>query len=89
MNDMNVKLVGKPKERIVSAKDMVDGQIGVIHSWHRENVSYNGRIVQASYNDLVSLGCGYGSSWSNRHDLPDDCLVRLLEPGEQIEIVAN
>ena len=78
---MSVKL-NNTKNRIIPAKEMRDGQMGII--FNEENV-----VVQAYYGSLVKIGEPGIKGWSDKEYLTDDFLVRLLEPGDTITVVSN
>ena len=84
---MSVKV--KTTERgLVSPRDMEDGQIGVIVKWPGSN--YIGTVVQAYEDYLISVGEYSLQRWSCRCEMDEKALlVRLLEPGETIEVVSN
>jgi hypothetical protein len=87
---MSVKLSDVKTCRIIPAKEMEDGQIGVITNWGIYNTKiYKGRIVQMYDDTLIIIGERSGERWSSAKVLPSDCKVRLLEPGECIQIVKN
>lgn len=65
---------------VIEAKKLKDGDIAVILDG-----CYTGTIVQRYGEKLVSLGKGVGQSWMSVCVLT--FMVRLLEPGESIEIV--
>ena len=89
---MNVKLINNVETGIIPACKLEHGQIGVIVSW-RNNLNYIGKIVQKSkikdYNGRFSLDVIGGPRldyWARIDALPEDCKVRVLQPGEQMEI---
>lgn len=84
---MSVKLVENKKESLVCPKDMKDGQIGVIVEW--PGTGYIGTVVQAYEDCLISVGEYSLKRWSHRSDQNRSCLIRLLEPGETIEVISN
>jgi hypothetical protein len=85
---MSVKLSKGCSKSVVEAKDMKDGQIGIIVDWGSQKNLYVGRIVQVFGDTLLTIGETKGQCWS-QHVLKDDCLVRLLEVGEMIEVTSN
>ena len=85
---MTVRLAVNGENRVVKANEMENGSIGQIVKWNNHN-NYMGRIVQAYNNHVVPIGLSSGHGWSDKEYLPDDCLVRLLNPGELIEVVDN
>ena len=84
---MAVRLIDKREDRIVLAKDLRDGQIGVIIAW-LDNF-HIGKIIQAYRNNLVVIGQPEGQGWSCKSQISDKCLVRLLEDGDTIEVFDN
>lgn len=82
---MGVRLVNENDDSIC-VDDMEDGQIGVIVAWvHRE---YIGRIVQRHSSSLISIGCVSGQAFSCFFNASkgESSRVRILQPGEKIEI---
>lgn len=67
----------------VSAKDMADGEIGIIVKCSYD--SYLNQIVQAYENRLIALGEKCGKSWSNR-ELISDLYVQILPKGTLLKI---
>ncbi len=86
---MSVKLSSGCSQKIIQAKEMYDGQIGVIVDWKTSPELYVGRVVQAFGGSLVTIGANSGESWSYRHLIGEHGLVRLLEVGETIEVTSN
>jgi hypothetical protein len=78
-----VKLI-KETDGSILAKEMQDGQIGIIVEWSVEG--FLNRIVQAYDNDLISVGLPSGSSWEYYKGLSDCCRVKLLQTGDLLEI---
>lgn len=87
---MGVKLVKDSKYNTISVLDMSDGDIAEIISW--TNKQYVGTIVQRYINVLITVGSSSGKAWTGIFDIDKnssaaaDCRVRLLVPGEKIEI---
>lgn len=86
---MSFKLVSSVQNSI-PASQMKDGQVGVITQWGT-TPHYIGRIVQRYVNGLITIGRQSGESFSSNVLLHvnQDHRVRLLEPGEKLEIVDN
>jgi hypothetical protein len=88
---MSVKLVEREAKPGICVNDMKDGQIAEVVMWNG-SVVITGDIVQRWKDDLAILGEdsgeseSYGSVFGRRRE---DLRVRLLEPGETIEIVDN
>ena len=89
---MSVKLSSPPADNAVTAFQMKDGQLGQIV----DNANYNGRIVQklcAEYSvtsdTLFTIGERNGQSWSDIKPNSPSLRIRLLQPGETIEVVNN
>jgi hypothetical protein len=78
---MSVK-INSTLSKIIPAKEMKDGQIGVV-------VGSDNIVVQAYYGSLVRIGESGGKGWSRRNNLTPSFVVRLLEPGETIIVVNN
>lgn len=65
----------------IPMNQMVDGQLAVVID-KPEYGKYTGKVVQRFDNHFVVIGERYGLSWDSGCSLP----VRLLQPGELIEI---
>jgi hypothetical protein len=88
---MSVKLSNKIKPKIIHVSQMQDGQIGEIVSWSVSG--YENAIVQKMFPHYL-FAIGHPTScWENIQNITiktyPDCKVRLLKPGEYIEIVQN
>lgn len=93
--NMSAKLLftgGQPG--VISASDMEDGDIGVIITWGGVNQDSIGSIVQRYKDVLVQFGKRSGLAWEDTiKGLGGDkshkstCMVRILKPGELIEVV--
>lgn len=92
---MTVKLVDEAHLPGICVNDMRDGQMGVVVAWKALcQALAMGRIVQRDGSDaaarLIAIGEPQNLGWlhifETRHE---DCRVRLLEPPERIEMVAN
>lgn len=89
---MGVKLHEKQNDGTICVNDMKDGQIAVVWVWGLAGArsEYCGRLVQRNDCRLVSLGMPNENTWpdifNNRRE---DCRVRLLKPGELLEITGN
>ena len=79
---MGAKLASEWNDTI-PAKEMKDGQIGVIREWCGND--YRGCIIQRFKDKLISIGMEGKYNWD---PIPADanCRVRILQPGEQIVI---
>lgn len=86
---MKAVLKGRPEEILV--EDMKDGDIGVIISWTYESAV--GTIVQRYNTSLVALCHPTGTCWTSffapGNPKQPSCKVRLLKPGEYLEIVED
>ena len=71
--------VEKEEEQLL-AKDLKDGQIGIILKG-----SYEDLIIQKYGKDIVAIGKRYGASFDGSNTLP----IRLLKQGETIVITNN
>lgn len=83
---MGVKLV-RALPGDICAQDMKDGEIGVITRWVYNDVI--GHIVQRRNDSLISVGHTEDCDWNNllaSGQIREDCRVRLLQPGETLEI---
>ena len=84
---MSVKLTGK-SDGTICVNDMKDGQLAEVTAWLDNRLL--GRVVQRRNNVLIGVGCGGESAFplifEERHE---KYRVRLLEPGEMIEVVEN
>jgi hypothetical protein len=71
---------------IICAKDMGDGQIGVIIKWSGD--FYLGYIIQRYGNYLITLGAkkgqGFGQYFSGQTHHDENCQVRILKKGETL-----
>ena len=87
---MSVKLVETDRLPGIPVDRMKDGQIGVITLWEG-HPDVLGRVVQRNGSNLISIGKSSGCGWANVLQAADNSgrRVRLLEPGERIEIVGN
>lgn len=85
---MPVTLKQKTDEVIVAARDMKDGQIGVIVKWGDSNLSSSliGRVVQKYATSLIVIGMTSGHSFGDTRKWEDCYQVRLLKKGEILEI---
>lgn len=86
---MGTKLHKEKSERSIPVRKMKDGEIGVIVEW--SILEYLGRIVQRYKNHLLTVGGDPGSGWGeifDKNGIGDfsNCRVRILQPGELIEI---
>lgn len=86
---MAAKLVERKVENVIPVTEMQNGQVGVIVKW--EHHSYTGLIVHRVGKKLNVLGDGTGDGWNNisfgNIGTPfDNCLVRVFQPGEIVEI---
>jgi len=80
---LNMKLYGET----IAARDLPDGEIAVITYWHPGGFKYHvGEVVQRHEEKLVTLGKTCGHSWSDARRIPTECRVRVLKPGELIEV---
>ena len=83
---MGVKLVDKSDPTTINMHDMKDGDIGEIVEWPIS--SYTGRIVQRYKQYLLCVGrpseYGWGTLFNTDRD--ESCRVRILQPGELLEI---
>jgi len=84
---MSVKLADTSAPKIVRVSQMKDGQLGVI-----VGSEYDGRVVMClkaghclTCTTLFSVGQRNGKSWDVAASFP----IRLLQPGELIEVVEN
>jgi hypothetical protein len=74
----------------IPIKDLKDGEIAVVTQWPVPH--YIGLIVQRYGDYLITLGSAHSSSWAKFFikDFStgqfDDCKVRVLPKGTQIEI---
>ena len=84
---MGVKLRKEEQKPGICVYDMKDGDIGEIVDWPIEQ--YIGRIVQRYKNCLLIVGQDSRKGWSEIFDRPHDnhCRIRLLQPGEMLEII--
>lgn len=82
---MPVKLT-TTKTNGIPVRDMKDGQIGVI-VFSRDDDRLHGRVVQKYEQLCIAIGMPPGHGIQVGYNT--DCRVRLLEPGETIEIVSN
>lgn len=86
---MGVKLHKIDPPKGVPVGTMRDGDIAEIVAWPREE--YLGQIVQKYHEFLVAVGMEYGHGWgkfsfaTEKHQT-SDFRVRILEPGEVLEI---
>lgn len=73
------------KPRGICAKDMKDGDVGVITAWTYG--LYIGRVVQRYKDCLICLGTKSGNGWGeyfkSSHRNEED-RVRLLVPGDEL-----
>jgi hypothetical protein len=82
-----VKII-KSIDNVIVVKDMKDGDIGEIVQWISGG-NYIGRIVQRYDNHLIALGQDSGKSFQylfSGDSFRDDCCVRILPKGTQLEI---
>lgn len=84
---MGVKLRKEEQRPGICMHDMKDGDIGEIVSW--DHKFYIGRIVQRCGQYLISVGLSSGNGWGEVFNTPrkENRRVRILEPGEVLEIV--
>jgi len=87
---MSVRLVETDYLPGIPVGQMKDGQIGVVVQWEREP-DLLGRVVQRHGSRLISIGEPAGQTWSNLLQVSDTSgyRVRLLNPGEKIEVMDN
>jgi hypothetical protein len=84
---MNVILSEKHRY-VICVQDMEDGEIGVIVGWTATH--YIGSIVQRYGDSLITVAKSSGESWPEAFRYGkrwEDCRVRLLQPGDTLEIV--
>ena len=84
---MSVKLRKENDPMTINMHDMEDGDIGEIINWNVHD--YIGRIVQRYGQHLLSVGQRSGKGWAGMFNAQRDenRRVRILEPGEVLEIV--
>ena len=85
-----VKLVN-PNEHDSLFEEMKDGDIAVVTLWNGCMGSYCvGHVVQRYENNLLVVGARSEEGWSQIFpDIIkawDDCRIRILEPGELLEV---
>lgn len=80
---MGAVLETKEKRGTVTPREMEDGQIGIIVSWTVTDLW--GKLVQRWGGRLIVLGEPSGLSYVGLTNDPR-CQVRILQPGEKIEI---
>lgn len=86
---MNIALKKKEYSGTISAGEMVDGDIGEIIKWGEGSSPYKGLIVQRFGDFLIQIGAPRGNHWElYRFKEDQDKRIRILEPGDSIEIVA-
>ena len=68
----------------ILASELKDGAIAVITCWNHKQ--YIGRVVQRVDENMIGIGAPFGSRWDFPDDLPATCRVRILQPGELIEV---
>ncbi len=83
---MGAKLHSKPSDETIAARDLRDGKIAVITAWANVQNDCVGEVVQRYEAKLVALGKTYGHSWPEASRIPTECRVRVLKPGELIEV---
>ena len=87
---MSVKLIKNNDDGTICVSDMKDGQLAEVVKWGGSEHAYVGWTIHRCGNRLNMIGrhCGYslGIIFEERHE---DCRVRLLRPGELIEVVEN
>jgi len=81
---MGAKLHSKPSDETISALDLSDGQVAVITRWGNAGV-HVGSVVQMVEDRIVSIGCRC-LSWDHYCGLDQTHRVRVLQPGELIEV---
>lgn len=88
-----MSVVLQPRDSVngISCHQMKDGQLGVIvYSSISSNIGKVVQMLRAKYavsrDTILLIGGTAGDSWSD--PLPD-FKVRLLEPGDLIEVVSN
>ena len=83
-----MKLV-KHKDDSIPVMEMNDGQLAVIVQWDNDS-NYNGIIVQRWRDHLIILGGkdGWGNLFvsGNAYAINSKCRVRILQPGELLEV---
>lgn len=83
---MPVKLSSETAPRLVSARDLQDGQLAVLEAPVSGYSEYAGRIVQRFSDRLISIGIAWPHG---KFGLGCGHKFRVLDPGETIEITAN
>lgn len=81
------KIVNVPVSHVCLSK-MEDGDIAEIVKWGINHIQI-GKIVQRYKNNLIVIGSHSGAGWSDIFKpgvCLDDCIVRILPPGTQIEL---
>jgi hypothetical protein len=83
---MSVRLRKETQRSGICIHDMKDGDIGEVVGWPVG--CYIGRIVQRYGKCLLVIGSQSGDGWGPIFDAPrnEDRRVRILEPGEILEI---
>lgn len=83
---MNGAKLKTEKTTDIPVHHLKDGQLAVITSW-REPSSNKGDIVQRYEDVLITIGKDNNKSYLSvfNYDI-EDCRVRVLEPGELIEV---
>ena len=78
---MGARLVMNGKDQLTKMGDLEDGQLAIIVD---ERFGYAGRIVQRYGEHCVPIGRESGDGWTHCENV--SLLVRVLKPGELIEI---
>lgn len=86
---MSVKLHGRKPDETIPVREMADGDIAVVTEWRDEQCV--GWIVTRYKESLVAIGKegldGWEGLWSDgKCRLQDKYRVRILQPGELIEV---
>ena len=81
---MGCKLVEQDMMQGIPVSQMQDGQVGVTVAWGNANCV--GMVIQRHGKKLVAVGENFGQGWDGITEC-EECRVRILQPGERIEIV--